>query len=92
MTGAGTLQSASIQVKDGILQLSDGSKELADGMKEFDEEGTGKLKDTVEEELGTILDRMEALGSKECTYDTFSGKTDGMDGSVKFVIETDPIE
>ena len=92
LTGAGTLQSASIQVKDGILQLSDGSKELADGMKEFDEEGTGKLKDTVEEELGTILDRMEALGSKECTYDTFSGKTDGMDGSVKFVIETDPIE
>lgn len=90
--GAGTLQDGSVQVKDGIVQLSDGAKELADGMKEFDEEGTSKLQETVEDELGTILDRIEALGSDVCTYDSFSGKADGMESNVKFVIETDAIE
>ena len=34
---------------------------MKDGMQEFDEQGIRKLKDTVEKELGNILDRLEAL-------------------------------
>ena len=91
-TGAGTLQTASGQVADGISQLADGAKELADGTSEFEEEGTKKLKETVEDDLLTVIDRIKALSSDECTYDTFSGKASGVDSNVKFIIETDPIE
>ena len=61
-------------------------------MQEFNEQGTRKLKDTVEKELGNILDRLESLTSDQCSYDTFSGKAKDMEGNVKFVIETDAIK
>ena len=61
-------------------------------MEKFDREGTSKLKSTVEDELGDVLDRFDALTSDDCTYTTFSGKDSGMEGSVKFVIETESIE
>ena len=40
--------------KDMFLnpQLQDGAHTLKDGMQEFDEQGTRKLKDTVEKEFG----------------------------------------
>ena len=37
-------------------------------------------------------DRLKALNSENCTYDTFSGKADNMNSNVKFIIETDAIE
>ena len=40
----------------------------------------------------SVIDRIKALSSDDCTYDTFSGKADGVDSNVKFIIETDPIE
>ena len=46
-------------------------------------EGTSKLKSTVEDEFGDVLDRLKALTSDDCTYNTFSGKDSKMDGSVK---------
>lgn len=90
--GGTTLFNGSKQVKDGISQLQNGAHTLNDGMQKFDQEGTRKLKNTVEQELGSILDRLEALTSDSCSYDTFSGKSKGMEGTVKFVIETDAIE
>lgn len=81
-----------VSAKDGITQLQDGARTLKDGMQEFNEQGTRKLKDTVEKELGNILDRLESLTSDQCSYDTFSGKAKDMEGNVKFVIETDAIK
>ena len=46
----------------------------------------------VEDDLMSVIDRIKALSSDDCTYDTFSGKADGVDSNVKFIIETDPIE
>ena len=76
----------------GFDTLSANNKALTDGAKEFEEEGTKKLKDTVEDDLMSVIDRIKALSSDDCTYDTFSGKADGVDSNVKFIIETDPIE
>ncbi len=59
---------------------------------QFDKEGTSKLKSTVEDELGDVIDRIDVLTSEDCKYNTFSGKDKAMDGNVKFVIETDAIE
>lgn len=90
--GAETLESGSTEVKDGISELKDGAEELRDGMKEFDEEGTSKLKKAVDEDLSDILDRIRILSSEDYAYSTYSGRVDGMDGNVKFIIETAPIE
>ena len=94
--GAAKLSANSNALREGASSLSEGAKKLADGMDQFDKEGTSKLKSTVEDELGDVLDRfddrLKALTSDDCTYNTFSGKDSKMDGSVKFVIETEAIE
>ena len=46
----------------------------------------------MEDALEKILDKVDALTSEDCAYDTYSGKADNMDGNVKFIIETDAIE
>lgn len=90
--GGNTLASASGEVKSGIAQLSDGASQLKDGAEKFNEEGIKKLQKTVEDALEKILDKVDALTSEDCSYDTYSGKADNMDGNVKFIIETDAIE
>lgn len=90
--GAAKLSANSNALREGASLLSEGAKKLADGMDQFDKEGTSKLKSTVEDEFGDVLDRLKALTSDDCTYNTFSGKDSKMDGSVKFVIETEAIE
>lgn len=91
-SGAAKLSLNSSALREGAATLQSGARELADGMEKFDREGTSKLKSTVEDELGDVLDRFDALTSDDCTYTTFSGKDSGMEGSVKFVIETEAIE
>ena len=91
-SGAAQLSLNSAALREGAATLQSGARELADGMEKFDREGTSKLKSTVEDELGDVLDRFDALTSDDCTYTTFSGKDSGMEGSVKFVIETEAIE
>lgn len=90
--GAAKLSANSNALREGASSLSEGAKKLADGMDQFDKEGTSKLKSTVEDKFGDVLDRLKALTSDDCTYNTFSGKDSKMDGSVKFVIETEAIE
>ena len=90
--GAAKLSANSNALREGASSLSEVAKKLADGMDQFDKEGTSKLKSTVEDEFGDVLDRLKALTSDDCTYNTFSGKDSKMDGSVKFVIETEAIE
>ena len=90
--GADTLSDASDDVVDGIGELKDGAEDLKDGMQEFYDEGISKIKDLADENLTVILDRLKALTSDEISYDTYSGRSDSMNGSVKFIIETDEIE
>lgn len=91
-SGSATLAANSGALRSGASELQSGAKELAEGMAKFDKEGTSKLKSTVEDELGDVLDRIDVLTSENCKYSTFSGKDKAMDGNVKFVIETDAIE
>lgn len=91
-SGSATLAANSGALRSGASELQSGAKELAEGMAKFDKEGTSKLKSTVEDELGDVIDRIDVLTSEDCKYNTFSGKDKAMDGNVKFVIETDAIE
>ena len=91
-SGSAILAANSGALRSGASELQSGAKELAEGMAKFDKEGTSKLKSTVEDELGDVIDRIDVLTSEDCKYNTFSGKDKAMDGNVKFVIETDAIE
>lgn len=90
--GTALLSENSGQMRDGAASLKDGATALSDSMKLFEKDGTGKLQCTIEDQLGTMIDRLKALDSDEAAYDTFGGKEESMDGTVKFIIETEAIE
>ena len=90
--GASALSANSGTLRSGASALESGALTLKKGMAEFESRGTGKMKEMLENELGEVLDRLDALTSEACSYDTFSGKSDEMDGNVKFIIETAPVE
>ena len=91
VSGGASLKTASGQVQSGIDTLSTGAKTLADGMKQFEEEGISKLQEVTDTEFKDIADRFKALTGEECRYDTFAGKPEEMEGTVKFVIETEAV-
>lgn len=76
---------------EGITQLRDGAMQLSDGLKEFNEEGVQKLVDAVDGNLGGLGDRLQAVIDVSRNYKTFSGISDDMEGSVKFVYRTEAI-
>ncbi len=83
------------QVSDGISKLAEGAIDLYDGMKKFQEEGTEKLADTVTSILDgsdDLQNRAKAVNKAAKNYKSFSGISDGMDGSVKFIMTTKEIK
>lgn len=93
--GANGLAKGSNMLRDGSSKLVDGTHKLDDGMNKFYEEGIEKLHDEVNnsdldiEKIIEVKDKMVEL-SKE--NDTFTGKSDDMEGDLKFVIKTSTIK
>ena len=83
--GADKLKDASGQVQEGISKLSEGAKTLSDGQTKFYKEGVNK-------DLKNVIDRFNALKAEDVSYDSFTQRSDDMEGSVKFIYETEPIE
>lgn len=79
------------KLKKGTNKLDDGAKKLADGEKKFDEKGIKELNKTFADKIKAPINRLKELLNIGKAYNNFSGLSDGMDGEVKFVIETDPI-
>lgn len=90
--GSGKLHSSTAKVTDGITKLGEGAIELKDGMAEFDEKGIQKINEKYEDDFLTLKDRLSALLDISKEYTNFSGIGTGMDGEVKFIIETAAIE
>ena len=70
----------------------DGAEELNDGMIEFNDEGIQKLMDLFGDNVTDMLDRLDAIQKTGASYQTFSGKSDDMHGSVKFILKTGEIK
>ncbi|MGO5053403.1 hypothetical protein ACTQ6A_13005 [Lachnospiraceae bacterium LCP25S3_G4] len=83
--GLGTLQSGAGQLIDGVQQLDNGSKELNSGMIQFNEEGIQKLADAFSGDIEGMLEKMGDVVNASKEYKNFSGISEGMDGSVKFI-------
>lgn len=90
--GIQTMKKAAPALTDGIRQLRDGALKLSDGLREFDEEGIQKLVDAVDGDLDDLIERVRATSEVSRNYRSFSGISDEMEGSVKFIYRTDSIE
>lgn len=90
--GSDSLDQATGKLSDGIGKLSDGAFDLYDGMNRFDSEGIQEINTKYEEDFRGLKDRLSALLDISREYNNFSGIGDGMDGNVKFIIETEEIK
>lgn len=80
------------QLENASGRLSDGADTLYDGVSKFSREGIQKLNDVYEDDVKTLIDRVKALADAGKEYNNFSGIGKGMEGDVKFVIETESVE
>lgn len=91
-TGSDSLDDATGKLSDGIGKLYDGGFDLYDGMNRFDSDGIQEINTKYEEDFRDLKDRLSALLDISKEYNNFSGIGDGMDGDVKFIIETEEIK
>ena len=86
-----TLKNGAPALTDGVSQLADGAMQLRDGLREFNEQGVQKLIDALDGDVEGLLNRVRAVAEVSSDYRSFSGLSDEMDGSVKFIYRTDSI-
>ena len=82
------------KLQEGIETLADGTNKLNDGMKKFNDEGIEKLhKEGNEkiEDIDKIMDIKDEVVNLSKEYDSFSGKGEGINSNVKFIIKTKEI-
>lgn len=89
--GIFTLKNGAPALTDGVSQLADGAMQLRDGLREFNEQGVQKLIDALDGDVEGLLNRVRAIADVSSDYRSFSGLSDEMDGSVKFIYRTDSI-
>lgn len=93
--GVGTLVSKTGTVSDAIGKLADGADTLASGMSELNKDGIIKISDTVNDLLDSgdgFRERLDKITKESSEYKSFSGISDDMNGSVKFVMSTQEIK
>ena len=89
--GFSELQNGSDELIDGVDQLKGGAMQLSDGMKKFDEEAMQKLVDITDSDIKSLIVRFRATVDISRAYKSYSGISNDMSGSVKFIYKTDSI-
>lgn len=82
------------EAADAASQLSAGASRLKAGIAAFDEEGIDALEAGVSDVVSQFDEAAESLddvAARARAYQTFSGKPDGMEGSVLFVYQIDAV-
>ncbi len=92
LAGILTLKDGAPALIDGIAQLRDGSMQLRDGLRELDERGIQALTEAVGGDLAGLAARIRATTDVSRDYTAFSGISDDMQGSVRFIFRTDSIK
>lgn len=90
--GSKDLKDGGDQLTAGVSQLADGANTLSDGMSKFKEEGIDKLTSVFDGDIKNVTDRLDAMIDLGKNYKSFAGIKDGMNGSTKFIIETEGID
>jgi putative membrane protein len=93
--GAVKLYDATGKVGRGINKLDKGADKLEKGARKFKRKGIDKISDSINELLDAgdeLKDRVRGLSDAADEYKSFSGISDGMDGSVKFILKTSEVK
>ena len=77
---------------DGTGKLFDGVSELNDGFSKFRKKAVDKLLDFYRTDIRDLVDSLEEIIDEGKEYKSFSGIDAGMDGEVKFIIETEAVK
>ncbi len=98
-SGAGKLGVATDELVKGAGKLGSGTGTLAKGLDTLDsgfdkfrKKAIDKLLDVYHNDIKSLVDRLDALVDAGKEYTSFSGIPDGMDGEVKFIIETESVK
>ena len=91
-SGVSTLDEGAGTLKDGIEALAEGNQTLAEGMAEYKAEAIDKLTSMFRGDITKIADRLQAMTELGQDYKSFAGIKDDMNGSTKFIIETEGID
>lgn len=91
-SGLDTLSEGSDALVAGVSKLCDGALQLRDGLTAFDEEGIEKLTELAGVDLEGFTERLQAIVDVSKEYNSFAGKSDDMEGTVKFIIKTAEVE
>lgn len=89
--GTSKLESATGELADGVGKLKDGTTDLKDGTKEYQDKAINKIADLVDDNFDKIKDKLTATVKAGQQYNSFTGINKDMDGTVKFIIETEAI-
>lgn len=92
VAGMKKLASASSTMKDSYGKIIGGTDQLADGLNRYYTEGILKLSRIGTVDLAGLLKSLRTLRAADRAYDTFTGLTEGTEGSVRFIIETAEIK
>lgn len=90
--GATTLSQGSGLLLDGVSTLNEGATALKDGMQTYDTEAIGKIVNSYNGDIKSLVERLSAVASASADYDTFTMKADGMNSTTKFIIKTEGIK
>jgi len=89
--GTQELSSASDTLADGVGELNEGAITLKDGMIEFNTTGLKKIADLVNNDVDGAIDNIKKIMELGNDYQSFAGKSENMEGSVKFIYKTEGI-
>lgn len=90
-TGLNTLRDGSSSLISGVGKLKDGSMQLSNGMNKFTKSGIEKLINTFNGDVDNLINRFNSIINISKDYQNFSGKSNNMTGTVKFIYKTDSI-
>lgn len=89
--GIGSIDKYTKSLTKGVSALQKGGEALAEGEQTFKTEGTQKMRDQYNDKVGSLIKRVDGMSDGADAYQSFSGISKDMDGSVKFIFVTDPI-
>lgn len=90
-SGMSTLKNGGEQLVSGIGVLASGADTLASGISEYKTEAIDKLADAFGGDIGKVTSRINAMKELSEDYKSYAGIKDGMNGSTKFIIETEAV-
>lgn len=90
-SGMSTLKNGGEQLVSGVGVLASGADTLASGISEYKTEAIDKLADAFGGDIGKVTSRINAMKELSEDYKSYAGIKDRMNGSTKFIIETEAV-